>query len=125
MYQLIAWEVRRWQIEVTFFEEVRCHLGVETQRQWSARALARIPPCRLGLVRRGLLLASRLFPTGLPSPQAAWYAKTAPTFAALLALVRRQVGVELHAPAARQTAPLATPSALGLALLLETACYPA
>jgi hypothetical protein len=32
--QVLAWFVRRWQLEVTF-EEVRRHLGVETQRQWS------------------------------------------------------------------------------------------
>ena len=32
--------VRRWQLEVTF-EETRMHLGVESQRQWSARAIAR------------------------------------------------------------------------------------
>jgi hypothetical protein len=43
MHQIIAWYVSRWQIEVTF-EEVRCHLGVETQRQWSARAIARTTP---------------------------------------------------------------------------------
>src|SRR5215475_1966008 len=30
---IIAWFVCRWQVEVTF-EEVRAHLGVETQRQW-------------------------------------------------------------------------------------------
>ena len=31
---ILAWFVSRWQVEVTF-EEVRAHLGVETQRQWS------------------------------------------------------------------------------------------
>ena len=35
--QIVAWFVRRWQLEVTF-EEARRHLGVETQRQWSERA---------------------------------------------------------------------------------------
>ena len=35
--QIIAWFVRRWQVEVTF-QEARAHLGVETQRQWSDRA---------------------------------------------------------------------------------------
>jgi hypothetical protein len=29
--QILAWFVRRWQVEVTF-HEVRTHLGVETQR---------------------------------------------------------------------------------------------
>jgi hypothetical protein len=34
--------------EVTF-EEARRHLGVETQRQWSDRAVARTTPALLGL----------------------------------------------------------------------------
>jgi len=37
---IIAWFVCRWQVEVTF-EEVRAHLGVETQRQWSNSAILR------------------------------------------------------------------------------------
>src|SRR3954447_12701756 len=32
--QIVRWFVQRWQLEVTF-REVRDHLGVETQRQWS------------------------------------------------------------------------------------------
>src|SRR5215217_8054739 len=35
--QVVRWFVQRWQLEVTF-REVRDHLGVETQRQWSYRA---------------------------------------------------------------------------------------
>lgn len=123
-HQIIAWYVSRWQIEVTF-EEVRCHLGVETQRQWSARAIARSTPCLLGLFSLVLLLAYRLAPTGLPTRQAAWYAKRAPTFADLLALVRRQLWTEVNSPAPRQTAPVGNPSPLVLELLIETACYAA
>lgn len=37
--QIVDWFVQRWQLEVTF-RDVREHLGVETQRQWSARASA-------------------------------------------------------------------------------------
>ncbi|HEX9412784.1 MAG TPA: transposase [Ktedonobacterales bacterium] len=124
MHQIIAWYVSRCQIEVTF-EEVRCHLGVETQRQWSARAIARTTPCLLGLFSLVLLLAYRLAPAGLPTRQAAWYAKGAPTFTDLLALVRRQLWTEVNSPAVRQTAPLAYPSALVLELLIATACYAA
>jgi hypothetical protein len=40
--------VRRWQEEVTF-EEARAHLGIETQRQWSDKAIARTTPCLFGL----------------------------------------------------------------------------
>ena len=39
--QILEWFTRRWQIEVTF-EEVRKHLGLETQRQWSDLAIAQI-----------------------------------------------------------------------------------
>jgi hypothetical protein len=42
--QILAWFVRRWQMEVTF-EEARAHLGMETQRQWSEKAIARTTPC--------------------------------------------------------------------------------
>src|SRR3712207_8343438 len=32
--KIVCWFVMRWQMEVTF-QEVRRHLGFETQRQWS------------------------------------------------------------------------------------------
>jgi hypothetical protein len=44
--QIVRWFVQRWQVEVTF-REVRDHLGVETQRQWSDRAIGRTTPCLL------------------------------------------------------------------------------
>ncbi len=44
--RIIAIFVRRWQIEVTF-QEVRAHLGVETQRQWSDAAIERTTPVLL------------------------------------------------------------------------------
>ena len=46
--QIVEWFVLRWQLEVTF-QEVRAHLGVETQRQWSNRAIARTTPILMGL----------------------------------------------------------------------------
>ena len=45
---ILRWFVRRWSVEVTF-AEVRRHLGVETQRQWSDTAIARTTPALLGL----------------------------------------------------------------------------
>jgi hypothetical protein len=45
---ILAWFVSRWQVEVTF-AEVRTHLGVETQRQWSDKAILRTTPVLLGL----------------------------------------------------------------------------
>ena len=48
--QILQWLVRRWQIEVTF-QEVRAHLGVETQRQWSdARNRSDYTSLALGVV---------------------------------------------------------------------------
>lgn len=46
--QVIGYFIRRWSIEVTF-REVREHLGVETQRQWSDRAIASTTPSLMGL----------------------------------------------------------------------------
>ena len=87
--QIIAWFVTRWQVEVTF-HEVRAHLGVETQRQWSERAILRTTPALLGLFSLVTIFA-HAGRDGQPLPvrQAAWYAKTVPTFADTLAFVRQ------------------------------------
>ncbi|WP_456308222.1 hypothetical protein, partial [Siccirubricoccus deserti] len=57
--QIVRWFVQRWQLEVTF-REVRDHLGVETQRQWSDKAIARTTPCLLDLFSVVTLMAARL-----------------------------------------------------------------
>ena len=89
--QIMTWVILRWNIEVTF-EEVRAHLGMETQRQWSDLAIARTTPCLLGLVSLIVLIAYELAPGHqLPIQQAAWYAKTEATFADVIAFVRRQI----------------------------------
>jgi hypothetical protein len=88
--QIIRWYVRRWQMEVTF-REVRDHLGVETQRQWSERAIARTTPCLLALFSIVTLLATRLDRRARSAVCTdAWYRKLRPTFADTLAAVRRQ-----------------------------------
>jgi hypothetical protein len=89
--QILAWFVLRWQMEVTQ-EEVRRHLGVETQRQWSELAIRRTTPALLGLFALVTLLAHPPM-TADPPPvrQAAWYPKHDPTFADALALVRREL----------------------------------
>ena len=46
--KILSWYVMRWQLEVTF-QEVRKHLGFETQRQWSELAIRRTTPALLGL----------------------------------------------------------------------------
>ncbi len=89
--QVVSWFVARWPLEVTF-HEVRAHLGVETQRQWSDLAILRTTPALLGLVSLVTLAAqARLDGQPLPVRQAAWYAKTAPTFSDTLAFVRQQL----------------------------------
>ncbi|HEX2092352.1 MAG TPA: hypothetical protein VHG28_08120 [Longimicrobiaceae bacterium] len=89
--QILSCFVRRWQIEVTF-EEVRAHLGVETQRQWSDLAIARTTPCLLGLFSLVALMAEHLHVYGmLQVRQAAWYDKPVPTFSDALAAVRREI----------------------------------
>ncbi len=89
--QIIAWFVRRWQMETTF-AEVRRHLGVETQRQWSPLAIARTTPVLLGLFSLVSLFAHpHLSAQSDLIRQAAWYRKRAPTFADALALVRREI----------------------------------
>jgi hypothetical protein len=88
---IIADFVNRWPLEVTF-EEVRTHLGLETQRQWTDLAIERTTPALLGLFSLIVVLAQALYPTGvLPLAQAAWYPKTHATFHDVLALVRRRL----------------------------------
>jgi hypothetical protein len=87
--QIVTWFVMRWRVEVTF-HEVRTHLGVETQRQWSDLAIARTTPVLLGLFSLVTLLAHAHARRGkLPVRQAAWYTKPLPTFSDALAIVRQ------------------------------------
>lgn len=89
--QMIKWFVLRWQLEVTY-HEVREHLGVETQRQWSDLAILRTTPALLGLFSLVTLMAHQHAKRRkLPIRQTAWYPKTQPTFSDALALVRRQI----------------------------------
>jgi hypothetical protein len=59
--RILNWFVCRWNIEVTF-EEVRAHLGFETQRQWSTRAIERTTPCLLGVFSLVVLMGKVLYP---------------------------------------------------------------
>ena len=89
--QIVEWFVLRWQLEVTFHEG-RTHLGLETQRQWSERAIARTTPVLLALFSLVTVCAHAcLGGATLPVRSAAWYHKTAPTFADTLAFVRQQL----------------------------------
>lgn len=89
--QILKWFGMRWQLEVTF-HEVRDHLGVETQRQWSEWAILRTTPALLALFSLVALLANTHATKGkIPIQQAAWYSKPLPTFSDALALVRQEL----------------------------------
>ena len=89
--QILEWFVLRWQLEVTF-QEVRTHLGMETQRQWSDLAIARTTPALLGLFS-WTTLAAHVLQQERPIAQrtAAWYDKPSPTFVDAIALARRHL----------------------------------
>ena len=89
--QILQWFVLRWQLEATF-QEVRTHLGMETQRQWSGLAIARTTPVLLGLFSWTTLAAHGLQKHHpITQRRAAWYDKPSPTFVDAIALVRRHL----------------------------------
>jgi hypothetical protein len=72
--------VQPWTLEVTL-EEVRAHLGVETQRQWNDRAIARTTPALLALFSIVTLMARGLgAPESIIIRRTAWYRKGHATF---------------------------------------------
>jgi hypothetical protein len=125
--QIVEWFVMRWQVEVTY-EEARRHLGVETQRQWADKAIARTTPALLGLFAWITLVAHAFYLSGQPIVvrQSAWYTKARPTFSDALALVRSQLWFAL--PTFRTSGgnpDLIKVSPPFLASLIETLCYAA
>jgi hypothetical protein len=93
--QILTWYAMRWAVEPTF-QEARRHLGFETQRQWSDRAIHRTTPLLLGLFSLVTLWAAeQVARTGkLAVLGAAWYRKPDPTFADCLAVVRQVLWAE-------------------------------
>jgi DDE superfamily endonuclease len=89
--KIVCWSVMRWQLEVTF-QEMRRHLGFETQRQWSDMAIRRTTPALLGLFSLVTLFAHRQMAQAAGAPrQAGWYHKRHPTFSDALAFVRKEL----------------------------------
>lgn len=90
--KIINWFVLRWNIEVTF-EEMRAHLGMETQRQWSDKAIARTTPSLMALFSLTCLFALEMLKTcALPVAFTAWYNKKGQaTFSDIIAFVRRSI----------------------------------
>jgi hypothetical protein len=120
--QIIIWFIARWNIEVTF-EEVRAHLGFETQRQWSDKAIERTTPCLLGIFSLVVLMAKVLYPKTLPIQQACWYLKEEATFSDALAAVRSHLWHSMnYGTSSENTNMLLIPQAT-LFSLLKVACY--
>jgi hypothetical protein len=119
--------VFRWRIETTF-QEVREHLGVETQRQWSDLAILRTTPVLLGLYSLIAVWAHGLM--GSPSTEvrphpATWYHKTQPTFSDAIAAVRWVLWTPQNLSVSRhQSETVEIPASL-LKRFVETLCLAA
>lgn len=89
--KIVQFFVRRWRVEVTF-EELRRHLGVESQRQWSDLAIDRSTPCLMALFSIVCLMANGLHKHHPITPNTtAWYDKKDVTFSDILAAVRIEI----------------------------------
>jgi hypothetical protein len=121
--QIIAWYVLRWKVEVTF-QEIRAHLGMETQRQWNPLALQRVTPTLFALFSLVTLLA-HTFTAGQPlrPAQTAWYRKRDATFVDVLALVRGTLWRELKFVNSPCQTELVEIPHHALQLLVQTLCY--
>jgi len=123
--QMLTWCVRRWTMEVTC-EEARAHLGMATQRQGNARAMARATPTLLRLYSIMTLTAQLLIAKGATCVRStAWYGKTRPTFADAMALVRRQLWEHLHFSTSQQETDLIKIPRVLLERFTEALCYAA
>ena len=121
--QIVKWFVMRWQLEVTF-REVRVHLGVETQRQWSDLAIARTTPALLGLFSLVTVLAhQRARRKKLPMRQTAWYRKPRPTFSDALAVARHSLWCHVDLSPSHRTADSEKLSPTLLERFTEALCY--
>jgi hypothetical protein len=84
---MIAAYTGRWNLETTF-QELRCHLGLETTRGWCRRTVLRAAPCLFGLYTVVALLYQAL-PEAKRSGRVAWPGKEGVTFSDALTSVRR------------------------------------
>ena len=119
--------VFRWRIETTF-QEVREHLGVETQRQWSDLAILRTTPALLGLYSLVAIWAHGLMAapaTAVRTHPAAWYHKSQPTFSDAIAAVRRVLWTPQNFSMSRHTTESVEIPACLLKRFVETLCLAA
>lgn len=89
--EIVQHYLKRWSVEVTF-EEVRAHLGVETQRQWSDLSILRTTPSLMALFSLVTIWADILNNLGkLTIFKTAWYKKEYATFSDALASIRIRI----------------------------------
>jgi len=89
--KIVEYYVLRWNVDVTF-EESRRHLGIETGRQSSDKAIERTTPSLFGLYSIVCLIALRLSKSKTLIPQStSWYQKHNITFSDVLSYVRRHI----------------------------------
>jgi hypothetical protein len=124
--EMLGWFVRRWAVEVTF-EEARAHLGMETQRQWSDKAIARTTPAVLALFSMVTLLGNHRYGKQPEQfvRQSAWYVKRLPTFSDALATVREQLWREAGFRTSRSEADSVKVDRALLERLTDALCYAA
>jgi len=89
--QIVEAFVRRWSLETTF-QEARRHLGLESLRNWSEKALKRSVPFLLGLYS----LVVVWFALHVEHPESTriewpWYEKPHVTFSDMLAAARSDI----------------------------------
>ena len=122
---ILRWFVHRWSTEMTF-AEVRRHLGMETQHQWSDKAIARTTPALLGLFSLVVLWTDRADVRRFARPhRAVWYEKRTITVSDALAAVRRSLwATELsHRSAEMANIPKVQTDLVGR--LVAVLCHPA
>jgi hypothetical protein len=99
---------------------------METQRQWSATAVACPTPCVRGLYARISLLAEHVCQQqGRTVRREAWYAKECATFSETLARVRRWLWADQHLQLSQTEADLMKVPRVLFERLTETLCYAA
>lgn len=122
--QILTWFVLRWNVEVTF-EELRAHLGFETQRQWSDKAIARTTPALFGIFSIIVLMANEMLKHDkLNIATCAWYKKKDATFSDIIAYVRKRIWQSRYSTNSTESDDCTYLQDNFLGALIELACYP-
>lgn len=95
---IVAHYTSRWNIETTF-QELRCHLGLETTRGWCRNTVLRAAPCLSGLYSVVAILYHAL-PEEKRSGEIDWPGKDTVTFSDAVTAARRWLWREYVSPQA-------------------------